>query len=408
MDAPRAWGTYATAVVARGEVPRLRWAVPAAAGYVALVASLVALNLVRIGHPPSFGDLAWLGIAALVVIWLLDLIVLPWPRVIVTLVTATTVAYLVWIIGNGLAPMFLFLLVMWIAYTGSRRDSYVALALSLATLVPFWAQFDISVPWTVGIVSIWLGIQALIAQRRTLSQLRAAQADLATRAAAAERQRIAGEIHDVVAHSLAVTMLHLTGARHILERDPQRAAQALAQAEHLGRQSLADVRRTVGLLQSADAPGSAARAVLAPLPTAADLRALVAEYAAAGMNVCLTIDGDPSELSASVSLAIYRITQEALANVVKHASRAAAEVQLSIDDAQQAVHLRIHDGGGIAELIAPAPGGNAEGMGLPGMRRRAELLGGAFSAGPDPSGHGWVVECTLPATPLPGADTGGE
>src|SRR5438445_750161 len=115
--------------------------------------------------------------------------------------------------------------------------------------------------------------------------------------------------------SLAVTMLHLTGARHILRRDPLRAERALAEAERLGRQSLADVRRTVGLLQDPDASGAPTRPVLAPLPTAADMRSLVDEYASAGMDVELTVEGDANDLAAGPSLAVYRIAQEALANV---------------------------------------------------------------------------------------------
>jgi len=264
--------------------------------------------------------------------------------------------------------------------------------------VPFWAQFDISVPWTIGICSMWFALQALIAQRRTLGELRAAQTELATQAAAAERQRIAREIHDVVAHSLAVTMLHLTGARHILQRDPQRAEQALAQAERLGRQSLADVRRTVGLLQTPEASTTGAPPVLTPLPTASDVRRLIEEYAAAGMDVSVNIDGDPCEVPAGVSLAVYRIVQEALANVAKHATHAVTRVDLAIDEVEHLVRLRVRDGGGIAELAAPERDSTESGMGVPGMRRRAELLGGSLFAGPDPTGMGWLVECTLPTS----------
>jgi signal transduction histidine kinase len=191
-------------------------------------------------------------------------------------------------------------------------------------------------------------------------------------------------------------MLHLTGARHILQRDPKRAEQALAEAERLGRQSLADVRRTVGLLQSPDASGSAARPVLAPLPTAADVPTLVQEYARAGMQVELIVKGDVSGLASGASLAVYRIAQEALANVAKHATRAVTRVELTVEDVQHMVRLRIRDGGGVAEFAAPARADTGVGMGLPGMRRRAELLGGSLFAGPDPTGAGWLVDCSLP------------
>jgi signal transduction histidine kinase len=379
-----------------GDVPRLRWARPLAALYVAFVGLLLAVNLLKLGRAPSVDDTAWLVLAGLLAAWVLELAGLAWPPVVLSVVTAAAVAYLVNVIGNGLAPLFLFLLVVWISYTGDRRDSLVALAMSLIALVPFWAQFDISVPWTIGLVSMWCATRALIAQRQTLAELRAAQADLAIQAAAAERQRIAREIHDVVAHSLAVTMLHLTGARHILQRDPRRAEQALAQAEHLGRQSLADVRRTVGLLQSPEASSATAAAALTPLSMASDVRDLVDEYAAAGMDVSLEVEGDLDELPAGVSLAVYRITQEALANVAKHATHADTRVELLTDGVRHVVRLRVRDGGGIAELAAAPQDGSGGGMGVPGMRRRAELLGGSLYAGPDPAGAGWLVECTLP------------
>ena len=395
---PRPRSRTLFAVLGGGEVPRLRWARPLAAVYVTVVGLLLAWSLVRLRRPPAVDDVAWLVLAGLVAAWVLELAGLRWPRTVLSVITAAAVAYLLYVFEDGLAPLFLFFLVGWTSYTGSRRDSIVALALSLITLVPFWAQFDISVPWTIGICSMWFALQALIAQRRTLGELRAAQTELATQAAAAERQRIAREIHDVVAHSLAVTMLHLTGARHILQRDPQRAEQALAQAERLGRQSLADVRRTVGLLQTPEASTTGAPPVLTPLPTASDVRRLIEEYAAAGMDVSVNIDGDPCEVPAGVSLAVYRIVQEALANVAKHATHAVTRVDLAIDEVEHLVRLRVRDGGGIAELAAPGRDSTESGMGVPGMRRRAELLGGSLFAGPDPTGMGWLVECTLPTS----------
>ena len=381
-------------------MPRLRWATPAAAVYVVLVAIVTAGLLLGEGHGAD--DPAWLGLAAVVVPWVLELAGVPWPRVVFSLLVAATVAYLVSTLATVVAPLFLLLLVLWVSYTGSRRESVVTLGLALISLAPFWNRLDVSVPWTVGVVAFWFAAQAMIAQQRTLVELRAAQADLAVQAAAAERQRIAGEIHDLIAHSLAVTMLHLTGARHILLRDPQRAEQALAEAERLGRESLADVRRTVGLLQSPEASGSQARPVLTPLPTAADVPTLVHEYASAGMQVELIVEGDVGALAAGEGLAVYRIAQEALANVAKHATRAATRVELIVEDVQHVVRLRIRDGGGVPEFAVPVRGDSGVGMGLPGMRRRAELLGGSFFAGPDPAGAGWLVDCALPLqTPTP-------
>jgi signal transduction histidine kinase len=114
------------------------------------------------------------------------------------------------------------------------------------------------------------------------------------------------------------------------------------------------------------------------------------------MHVELSVEGDASELAAGPSLAVYRIAQEALANVAKHATRAWTRVELRIDDRHDLVHLRVRDGGGTAELAPLERSDSGSGMGLPGMRKRAELLGGSLFAGPDPDGAGWLVEATLP------------
>jgi signal transduction histidine kinase len=365
------------------------------------------LILLRAGRRPSVDDAAWLGLLGIVAAWVLELAGVPWPRIVLSLISAAAVAYVGSVSKGGVAPLFLLLLVMWVSYRGSRRESVVALGLSLLSLAPFRAQLDVIVPWTVGILAFWFAAQAMIAQRRTLVALRAAHADLAAQAATAERQRIAGEIHDLVAHSLAVTMLHLTGARHILQRDPQRADQALAEAERLGRESLADIRRTVGLLHGPESSNnSTAPPLPPPAPTALEVRTLVQEYAGAGMQVELTVNGDLGELPAGVSLAVYRIAQEALANVAKHATGARAEVELTVDDAQGVVSLQVRDDDGAAEVGSVDGKDAGVGMGLPGMRKRADLLGGSLSAGPDPAGRGWLVDCTLPISPPPGHHSG--
>src|SRR5207237_7269040 len=126
------------------------------------------------------------------------------------------------------------------------------------------------------------------------------------------RQRIAREIHDVVAHSLAVTMLHLTGARLALHRDPKEAEQALLEAERLGRESLAEIRRTVGLL-APEGTGTAA-----PMPTAVDIPQLVREFEAAGLDVDFELTCDAHALARATGLGLYRVAQESLSKAVWH------------------------------------------------------------------------------------------
>ena len=337
-----------------------------------------------------------LALIALVVgAWLVEARGARWPRPLFVAAVALPVAWFVYVGRNASAPMFLILLVGWVALTGTRWEAMLALAAALlAVLLPLpWAAGEYLdwLGWLFGITFAWLSTLALATQQRLLSELRAAQADLARRSAAQERQRIAREVHDVIAHSLAITMLHLTGARHILARDPQRAAEALAQAERLGRQSLADIRRTVGLL-SAGSDDRAGETAVAPLPGGEDIPALVDEYRRAGLDVRLSVDGDPNRLVAAAGLELYRIVQEALANAARHAPGARVTVEFAIG--AEAVTLRVRDDGPRAGATPLVAGGS--GPGLLGMRERATLLGGTLTAGPHDGG--WLIDCSIPAS----------
>jgi signal transduction histidine kinase len=196
-----------------------------------------------------------------------------------------------------------------------------------------------------------------------------------------ERQRIAREVHDLVAHSLSVTMLHLTAARRDLEDggDTTEAVEALREAERVGRQAVSDVRRTVGLLGS----GGAAEP---PAPTVDDIATLVAEFRAAGMDVELVTHGDLSQVPPATGLGLYRVVQESLTNVARHSPQAAAAVTLDLlsDPGRLTVRNRL------SEELVPGVGGH----GLSGMAQRAKLLGATLSAGRQ--GSEWVVQVDLP------------
>ena len=333
--------------------------------------------------------LSLVSVGVIVVALLLETGGLRWPRLLFVLAVLLPSAYLIYVGRDTFSPLFLILLVSWLAYVGSRRESLLALVLTLVSLQPPLLargnNYEDWVPWTFGIVFAWSSAYALAAQQRLLAELRAAQADLARQAAAEERRRIAREVHDVVAHSLAVTMLHLTGARHVLSRDPVKAAEALAQAEQLGRQSLADIRRTVGLLGSGQ-ESSASTA----LPGINDLSRLVDEFAGAGLNASLHVGGDPERLSPAAGLDLYRIVQEALTNVAKHAPGARVEVELQVGNERAVLSVRDY-GGDRPHPLASAAG---SGLGILGMRERAALLGGNLTAERD--GAGWLVMCSVP------------
>jgi signal transduction histidine kinase len=236
--------------------------------------------------------------------------------------------------------------------------------------------------WIAGTVFTTVVCALARRQRALIEQLREAQAGLAERSRAEERNRIAGEMHDVIGHALTVSLLHVSSARLALDDDLDMARASLAEAERLGQQSLAEVRQAVGLLR--EQRGS----TVAPMPGAAQLADLVDSFQRAGREVHLEIEGDPGTLTTTAGLTVYRIVQEALTNVVRHAPNATAWVQLAVH--ADRTRLTVEDDGGAPDV---RPG---NGIGIISMRERAEAVGGRLTAGP--AGIGWRVEATLPAT----------
>jgi signal transduction histidine kinase len=292
-------------------------------------------------------------------------------------------------VASDIAPFFLVIYTAEAAVEDPRSRGVVALVLSIGVMVgvQLAGRFEGAYIWVLGIALAWVSGTAVRMTLDLLDDLRAAEADLAARAAADERQRIAREVHDVVAHSLAVMMLHVTGARMAVRRDPDEAEAALEQAEQLGRQSLGEVRRIVGLLQP-EGPGTASA-----LPTASDLPALVDQFHDAGLDVVMTVEGDLQRVAASSGLALYRITQESLTNVSKHAPGATAAVHVTV--ANGTVRLSVRND---ASTRAADEHGRS-GLGVPGMRERAASLGGALTAGLTDDGHAWRVVADLPTAP---------
>lgn len=284
-----------------------------------------------------------------------------------------------------------FIFVVLVAEMASRAGD--DLPLSIATLISanavmvgldIFGRYDDSFIWVIGISFGWFAGYLIQSLARKTLELKAAQAGLAERSAAAERQRIARELHDVIAHSMSVTMLHITAARMALERDRSAdALEALQEAETQGRNSLNEVRRTVGLL------GPEEEATAPPQPTAADLPKLVAEFRAAGLEVDLMINGDIHTLPPAAGLNVYRIVQESLTNVVKHAPGAKATVDLNVTD--EDIRLRVRNGSGNG-ASPPTPSGSGQGM--RGMSERAALLGGSVDVLVGESG--WTVNLVAP------------
>lgn len=218
-------------------------------------------------------------------------------------------------------------------------------------------------------------------QQQTLSDLREAQVALAGEAAQRERQRIAREVHDVVAHTLTVTLMHVSAARRALERDADAAREALDDAETLGRRSLADIRRTVGLLRAQDE-----RPDTHALPDASDIPALLASYRTAGIPLHVETVGDLAELPPAAGLTLYRIVQEALSNAAAHAPGAPVEVRLRIGRSEaEAV---------VSNPVERPSRARPGGLGVVGMRERVGLLGGRLEAGERDGA--WTVRAKVP------------
>lgn len=243
-------------------------------------------------------------------------------------------------------------------------------------------------PWASACVFTFALGRLLRRQQILIEQLEAAREALAEAAVAAERKRIARELHDLAGHTLAAILLHVTGARHVLRRDLDEAERALVDAETVGRASLDQIRSAVAALRTSE------RGTDPALAGSADLDALVDEYRRAGLEVDALLPLTRSELDGPVGAALHRIAREALANVARHAPGNRVELTIElVDDPSTpaaAVRLVVADHGRPA--VEPEP--DAGHFGLVGMRERARALGGDLHAGP--VADGWRVEADLP------------
>jgi signal transduction histidine kinase len=220
------------------------------------------------------------------------------------------------------------------------------------------------------------------------TELEQARDELARRAVTEERLRLARELHDVVAHAMSVIAVQSGVGAHVADTNPQEAAKALAAIEATSRAALEELRRLLGVLRQEDEPQGA----LAPVPGLADLDSLLAEVGKAGLAVKLQINGTRPPLPAGVDLSAYRIVQEALTNVVKHAGPAHAQVVVGYRDHEVTVEVT-DDGRG---AVPPASDGRVgSGHGLIGMRERVQAFGGDLQTGPRPGG-GFRVAARLP------------
>ncbi|MFE0044648.1 sensor histidine kinase [Streptomyces albireticuli] len=223
-------------------------------------------------------------------------------------------------------------------------------------------------------------------------------------AVTAERLRIARELHDMVAHSIGIIAIQAGVGSRVIETQPAEAREALRNIESTSRETLSGLRRTLVALRQAgpvgEPAGSSGRAPREPAPGLADLDRLAAATADAGVRVDVRRRGEPRPLPADIELSAYRIVQEALTNVVRHAGTGSCRVTVDYGEEELSVEV-VDDGRGTAGGAAP----DGQGFGLVGMRERAGLLHGTFSAGPRPEG-GFRVAAGLPVPDLVGTGAG--
>jgi signal transduction histidine kinase len=261
---------------------------------------------------------------------------------------------------------------------GHRVEAWIAVALGGTGIWLAWAFGAHSFGPALG-GTAWLVVIVTVAEVvRTRRQ--AAQEAVRTRASE-ERLAVARELHDVLAHSVSLISVHAGVALHLLDTDPAQARTSLETIRDASRDTLAELRATVGALRA-----TAEAAPLRPTPGLSSLATLTSAVAGAGLDVRTRVDGTARPLPAAVDLAAYRIVQEALTNVTRHASAKHAEVVVSYGEDDVCVMVTDDGRGG---------GPVALGNGLTGMRERAAALGGSVVAGPRAEG-GFSVRAVLP------------
>jgi len=237
----------------------------------------------------------------------------------------------------------------------------------------------------VAVVTIiaWL-IGTSIRQAQARAELRRVQA--AAQTTLAERLRIARELHDIVAHSIGIIAIQAGAGRRVFDTSPDQARDALAAIEATSRETLSGLRRMMTGLRHADPEPGPGQAPPGPAPGLADLEQLAATALDAGVKVEVDWRGRREPLPADIDLSAFRIIQEAVTNVVRHADTDQCQVVIDQQDGQLSIEVTDSGRGGSAVRT---------GYGITGMRERAALLGGDFSAGPRPCG-GFRVAARLP------------
>ncbi|MFF4118236.1 sensor histidine kinase [Streptomyces sp. NPDC001714] len=386
------------------------------AGLVVVLAAVLCVpDLISPQRPEEFDvdftDLPWPGTIALQAGLLLPLL---WRRRKPTPTFAVTAAVFLVQCALGVwlrAGMAVLIALYHLALRGRPRHlpvACVALAVDLG-LVALRLPSDVSVvdglfflgTTVVAAVALGLAVRVRRAQLAALHD-RAARLEIerdqrSQLAAAAERTRVAREMHDIVGHNLSVIITLADGGSRAADITPERGKQALLMIGDTGRQALGELRRVLGVLRDHHAASDPAQ--LSPQPRLADINTLCARIRAAGPQVVYRTGGELDGLDRGVQLTVYRIVQEALTNALKHAGRD-TRIDLTVTARDRELRIEVHNTGPRPEAARAEPPRD-QGQGLTGMRERAALYHGAVTAGPAPGG-GWAVRAVLDLTPITG------
>jgi signal transduction histidine kinase len=312
-------------------------------------------------------------------------------------------AFLQWLLSTPqLADVSVLIALYWVCEESVPRTMVAALATAEVGAVMVALRWEPSerLKYWVGLSGLAVAAGTLgimVRQRRSLLEsLRERAARLERErdqqgrlGAAAERARIAREMHDIVSHNLTVMIALADGATYALDASPDRAAEAIERVSATGRQALLEMRRLLGVLRD-----ESAAEPLEPQPGLERLDDLLARVGAAGIPVDVDLDGDPHALAPGVQLTVFRVAQEALTNTLKHATRPTT-ARLALHCRAGRVELDVtNTGGPPARGAVPALPANGDGRGLRGMRERAAAYGGELEVGPTDEG-GWRVHLLL-------------
>ncbi|TAJ49510.1 MAG: sensor histidine kinase [Herbiconiux sp.] len=325
------------------------------------------------------------------------------PGPVVAVVSAAAGAYVLLVSGSAAPPyVAVAFAIVGAVVRGARRWAWwsvgiawvVTVALGIVLRVPWQPALLVAV--SLGLVLLFAIGESLRTRRRRFDEYRRRLAERRQTAAQAERVRIARELHDVLAHSLSQINVQAGVGLHLIDTDPAEAAKALANIKGTSKSALDEVRSVLGVLRgdpsAPDAVADPSEAPLVPEPDLSRLPGLVESVASQGLDV--RFSNEIVDAPQAVQLALYRIVQEALTNVVRHADARSATVRLTQSATAYTATIS-DDGAGLASGTGFGSEPAHEGRGLLGMRERAELLGGRLTAGPNSGGS---VGSSIPGT----------